>query len=440
MSNGRLIIRNARVLTMLAPGEALAEGVRPGARRGAGMRELGVIPSADVVVDVGRGRIVEVGPHASSRKVQAADEVIDADGRVLMPGFVDCHTHALWVGSRVDEWERKLAGATYQQIAAAGGGIMSSVRAVRAASNEGLRAALDAHLRAMRELGTTTVEVKSGYGLTCEHELRMIETIKAARESGSRARDESFPSVAATALLGHAIDLEFGASGAGGAGGEVGGAGRTREAFVRETIERTLPAAVKLCPGVAVDAFCEQGAWNLEECTRLFRAAQALGCPIRVHADQFTSMGMVGRAIELGARSVDHLEASTDEDIALLGKSESFGVILPACGFHLDGRYAKGRALIDAGTKLCIATNFNPGSAPCMSMGMVIALAVRHGGLTPAEAIVASTLNPARLLGFEDRGFIAPGARADLLLLKHRDERALAYEFGANAIDRVIAS
>jgi imidazolonepropionase len=187
-----------------------------------------------------------------------------------------------------------------------------------------------------------------------------------------------------------------------------------------------------------VDAFCEKGAWSLRDCVRLFRAAIAAGHPIRVHADQFTSLGMVEEAIALGARSVDHLEASTAQTLAALAVSETFGVGLPVCGFHLDGRYAQLGKLVELGGKVCVATNYNPGSAPSPSMAFAIALAVRHCGLTAAQAIVAATLNPAVLLGFGDRGYIAPGARADLILLRHRDERALAYEVGDTPIRRVI--
>jgi imidazolonepropionase len=271
----------------------------------------------------------------------------------------------------------------------------------------------------MFTLGTTTVEVKSGYGLTAEHELKMLRAIghiaqPAAEGDGVR--------VTATALLGHALDPDF-----------------TPQGFVEETIGRTLPQVSAAFPGITIDAFCERGSWDLSDCTRLFTAARSAGHPFRVHADQFTSLGMVEWAISLGARSVDHLEASTLESLKAIANSETFAVGLPICGFHLDGRYAKLGDIIRLGGKACIATNYNPGSAPSPSMPFAIALAVRHCGLTPAQAIVAATLNPACLLGFTDRGYIAPGARADLLLLRHTDERALAYEVGDNPVETVIA-
>jgi imidazolonepropionase len=417
-----IIFRNARVLTM---------GGKPGAARGVAMGEggLGVLARADVVIDSASGLIREVRAGGGAAKGGACAVEIDASGRVLMPGFVDCHTHALWAGSRVDEWEMRLRGATYQEIAAKGGGILSTVRAVRGASDAELDEALSGRLDAMLWHGTTTAEVKSGYGLTLEHELRMLEAIDRARlkreAGGGEVGAMRGMTVVATALLGHAIDLEH-------AGG--------RDEFVRATIEETLAAIARNYPGIAVDAFCEGGAWTREECVRLFERAKALGCPVRVHADQFASLGMVGEAVRLGARSVDHMEASIAADVGALGASKTFAVALPCCGFHLDGRYADGRRLVDAGAQLCIATNYNPGSAPCPSMATAIALAARHCGLTSAEAITAATRNPAALLGFTDRGYVAAGARADLVLLCHRDERALAYEFGANPVEMVICA
>lgn len=408
-----ILIRNAQAITMLAPLE-----LRPPAqgRRGKGMSELGVIPAADVLIENGVvASVVKPGAANPPNLVaRAIDIEIDARGRVLMPGFVDCHTHACWAGSRIDEWERKLAGATYQEIMASGGGIMSTVRATREARGEQLAESLGVRLDHMLRHGSTTIEVKSGYGLTAEHELKMLRAISAAGRSFRGT-------IAMTALLGHAMDPALPA-----------------DRFVAQTINQTLAEVSAEYAGVMIDAFCEKGAWSLEECVRLFEAARTRGHPFRVHADQFTSLGMVERAIRMGALSVDHLEASTDATLAAVAASETFAVSLPVCGFHLDGRFANLKRTIEGGGKVCVATNYNPGSAPCPSMPLALALAVRHCGLTPAQAIVAGTLNPALLLGFRDRGYIAPGARADLLLLKHTDERALVYEVGGNPVESVI--
>ncbi|MCA9291110.1 MAG: imidazolonepropionase [Phycisphaerales bacterium] len=386
----RLLIADARVLTLVGP---------PRPRRGDAMRALGILPRADVLLH--DDRIEAVGPNLPR---PAGATIVDAAGRVLMPGFVDCHTHACWAGQRFDEFDMKLAGAAYLDILAAGGGIMSTVRAVRAADVDDLASGLALRLERMLALGTTTAEVKSGYGLRTDAELRMLLAVRAAAE-------RSPMTVVPTFLGAHAID-------------------RDRPNFIDETIEETLPAVVDAFPGITCDAYCETGAWSVEDTCRLFRAAAARGCPLRVHTDQFHSLGMTRAAIELGASSVDHLEAVDPADLPRLAASDTIAVALPCSGFHLDGRYAPGRAIVDAGAALAIATNYNPGSAPTPSMPFAIALACRELGLTPAEAIVASTVNGACVLGLgADRGQIAPGARADVQLLDSTDERELAYEF-----------
>jgi imidazolonepropionase len=336
------------------------------------------------------------------------EQVLEADGRVLMPGFVDAHTHALWAGDRLDEHELRLRGASYLEILQAGGGIWSTVRSVRAASPGELVARLRERLGRMLREGTTSVEVKSGYGLSSEHELKMLRAIAEAARS--------FPgTVVPTALLGHALDPED-------------------PDFVERTIHETLPAVHQEFPGVAIDAYCEQGAWTLQDCRRLMAAARKLGHPLRLHADQFHSLGAVELGLELGLRSLDHLEATPPEALQRLAREGVFGVMLPASGFHVDGRYANGRAFLDAGGKLVLASNCNPGTAPTSSMPFVIALAVRKLGLSALEAITATTSRAAELLGLPDRGRVAVGLRADLLLLCHRDERQLGYELGGNPV------
>lgn len=386
-----LLFRNARVLTLAGT---------PGARRGRAMHDLGVLDRADVLVRGGRVAAVGAGLDPGDARV------VEAHGRVLMPAFVDAHTHACWAGSRLDEWEAKLAGATYLELLARGGGIMSTVRAVRAATREALRDGLLDRLHAMAREGTAAVEVKSGYGLTTPDELKMLDAIADAHEHWPGQ-------VTQTACIGHALDPEH-------------------EHHAERTIEETLPAVHHRYPGIALDAYCEKGAWSLEQCQRLFAAGRRLGHPVRVHADQFNPLGMVEIAIEMNAVSVDHLEATPPESLDRLAHSETFGVMLPCSGFHLDGRYANGRRFVDAGGRLVLATNCNPGSAPCVSMPMVIALAVRHLGLSVPEAICATTINAAALLGHADCGSIVHNARADLVLLRCRDERELAYTFGAS--------
>ena len=402
-----LLIRHARILTLAQPNtnSNLTGGVRP--RRGAALRELGIIARGDVLVR--DGNIAAVG---ADLPVPPDVEVIEADGQVLMPGFVDCHTHACWAGDRLDEWERQLGGTTQAELRKKGGGLHSTVRAVREATRKQLAAGLRTRLDAMLRGGTTTVEVKSGYGLTIEAELKMLHAIQ-------RAAQEWSGTVVPTALLGGAIDGD-------------------QALYTRMVVREMLPAVWHEFPGITIDARCGEGAWPVEACVRLFERAGKHGLTLRVHADQFGSTGMIPEALRLHARSVDHLEAATKEDLIALATSDTFGVMLPATSFHTGGRYAKAGAFVDSGGLIALSSNYNPGTAPTHSMPLVIALAVRYGGLTLAEAITASTVNAAAVLGLNDRGTIEVGRRADLILLQHRDERLLAYDLGGNPVERVV--
>ncbi len=399
-----LVIENARVLTLSgrrtdAGSVAGFDGGLEAPHRGpADERALGVIERGWVACDAGRITAIGAGPPP------AGLERCDARGRVLLPGFVDCHTHACWAGSRFDEADQRLAGVPYLDILAAGGGIMSTVRATRAASVDALVTATLPRVRAALAQGTTTIEIKSGYGLASEPERRMLDAIRAVAAHTPQR-------IVPTFLGAHAKDP-------------------ANPRWVDEVIDETLPAVSAAFPGIACDAYCEQGAWSRDECERLFRRAIALGLPIRVHADQFNALGMTSLAIDLGARSVDHLEATTDEELRRLAGSGTIGVALPGCGFHMDMRFARGRTLLDLGGALALATNCNPGSSPTIAMPFVIALAVRFLRLTPSEAIVAATRNAAHVLGLgAELGSIDIGKRADLQLLATGDERSLAYEY-----------
>jgi imidazolonepropionase len=401
MVEGSIAIENARIVTCMPP----AGG---GARRGGEMRELRVIERGHVVVEYGRIEHVGDVPLAT----RAASMRIDARGRVLMPAAVDCHTHACWAGERWAEWEMKRAGASYLEILKSGGGILSTVAAVRAAPREALASQLAERLAEMRATGTGAVEVKTGYGLDAATELKMLESILAvARVSPAL--------VVPTLLLGHAID--------------AGNPNQLADmcALVERVAERM--------PGIAVDAYCEDGAWSVAMCRELLEKARRLGFAVRIHADQFNPLGGLELAVELGARSVDHLEASTPSGIAALAASRAIGVALPVCGFALDGRFADGRTLIDRGGALAVASNWNPGSAPSPSAQFAAALAGRHMRLTAAEAICAVTWNAACVLGLEhETGAVLPGMRADLQLLAHRDERAYAHEVAGPGPDATI--
>lgn len=397
-----VIHHNARIVTVAHKSS--------GPRRGAAMAELGVIERGYLVAEAGFITAIGAGDPAAT----LAGTRRDLGGRVLMPAFIDCHTHACFAGDRYAETARRLAGASYLEILAAGGGIMSTVRDTRAADTATLGASLSARLDAMRRTGTVSVEVKSGYGLDLDTELRMLEVISTT----AKARGGT---VVPTFLGAHAVDGD-------------------EETYCSRVIDEVLPAVVARFGPIACDAYCEKGAWSPAWTTRLFERAKELGCPLRVHVDQFNELGFLDAAIALGARSADHLEATSTAALGRLGRSDTIGVLLPGCGLTLDGRFANGRALVDAGGAVAVATNCNPGSSPMTSMPLAIALAARHGGLTHAEALVAATYNAACVLGIDrEVGSLEVGKRAHLIELPTHDERALAYEWGMAAPIAVFA-
>lgn len=391
-----MLISNARILTV-ATGDG---STLP--RRGRAMRELHAVDRGSVRIR--DGRIAEVAEGAL--RPSEGELHIDAEGRVLLPAWVDCHTHSCWAGNRLDEFEARNAGAEYLEILRRGGGIMSTVRATRAADDATLVANLLRRLRRMARLGTGTVEVKSGYGLDTSTELRMLRAVRAAAAHTPQRLVPTF-------LGAHAIDHE-------------------QPNFVERTINETLPAVVDEFPGIACDAFCEEAAWSLADVRRLFENAHDLGCRLRVHTDQFHSLGMTRLAVEMGAISVDHLEALNTADLPHLAHGSTIAVLLPVSGFHLDGRYGPAREIIDAGGAVALATNCNPGSAPTPSMPFVAALATRKLHMTTEEAIVATTFNAACVLEVqEDVGSIEVGKRADLQLLDTVEERDLGFEIAS---------
>lgn len=396
-----LLIINARIIT-------LASETHTNPRRGsAAMRDLGICESGFVLIDVDRGMIADGGNMADMPPdlIKASKKIIDAKGRILLPGFVDCHTHACWAGCRLDEFQKRLEGASYLDVLKSGGGIMATVRATRSISQKQLTHLTIKHLNRMLAFGTTCAEIKSGYGLNTADELKMLRAIDDAQsELGERT-------LIKTALIAHALDPG-------------------QPDFFNATINETLPAISKEFPAITIDAYCEDGAWPLDQTRKLFARAQSLGHPLRIHTDQFNSLGATQLALELGAVSVDHLEAVTESDIPLIANSKTIAVALPASGFNTDDRYAPARKLIDEGAALAIATNYNPGSAPSPSIPFTLALACRKLNMTPAEGIIAATINAACVLNLQNTlGSIEPGKRADLTIWDEKDERALAYEF-----------
>jgi imidazolonepropionase len=391
-----LLIHDARVLTM-------PMGREPA--RGAAMRELGVVDRGWVLIG-DDGLVDRVGtgtpPVASIR--------IDARGRVLMPALIDAHTHACWTGDRWSEWARKRAGEPYLSILNSGGGIMSSVRSVRGSTREDLARTTALRLQRMARVGTGTCEVKSGYGLSTEAELRMLGAI----DDAAAACVAQIGTVA-TCLAGHAIDPGC-------------------PDFIARTLRETLPAIAAARPGTTMDLYIEQGAWMGDDAVRFVATSLALGCPVRAHVDQFTRSGLLADLIGMGVRSVDHLEASSASDLATVAHSGAFAVALPATGFALDMRFMDARRLLDEGGTLVIASNANPGSAPGLGLPFAMQLAARFMGLTSAEILRASITNSAHLLGVSGTvGSIEPGQRADLMLLHDTNEDALVHGLPSGA-------
>lgn len=402
-----LVYNAAQVLTVASPG---------GPKRGAAMGDLGIVAGGAVAVR--DGRVLAVGPTAALRDRVQAVHTLDADGRVVMPGFVDPHTHLVWAGERADEFEMRVAGASYMEIMAAGGGIMNTVRHTRAASLDGLVAQTRPRLERMLAHGTTTVEIKTGYGLNTPDELKQLAAIR-------RLQAETPATLVPTFLGAHAIPAEF--------------KGRTDE-YVDLVVEEMLPAvAQEDVPPRFCDVFCEEGAFSLEQSRRVLVAARVLGFDLKIHVDEFKPLGGTRLAVGLGATSADHLVCTPSEEIELLARSDTIAVALPGTPFGLGHtEYTPARALIDAGGAVALATDCNPGTCWCESMQLMIALACRSMGMTPAEAISAATINAAHAVGLGGEvGSLEPGKRADLVLLDVPSYPHLGYRFGTNLVGAV---
>jgi imidazolonepropionase len=374
--------------------------------RGEALGSVDVLEDAYVLCE--RGQIAAVG---RMRDLPAlADPVEELDGRGLcaVPGLVDCHTHACFAGDRVDEFSLRATGASYEELHAAGGGILSTVRATRAAGEDGLVAAVERHREWMIRAGTATFEAKSGYGLDRDTELASLRAIRAAG---------GIP----TWLGAHAVPPEF----------------DDADAYLDFALSEVLPEASRLAE--AADVFLERGAFNSTQARYYLEACRAAGLALRLHGDQFTESGAVPLAIELGARSVDHLEATGPASVRALGESDVTAVLLPASALFLDRPMAPARALVEAGAAVALATDFNPGSAFCESLPVVCSLASMQLKLTPAEALSACTVNAAHVLARAKRiGRIAPGYQADLTLLAAPDWRYLGYHLGGPVIHSVV--
>jgi imidazolonepropionase len=416
--NADTIVFNAGELVTCAAG-----GVP---QRGAAMRELGIIRGGAVAI--AERRIAAVGTTDEILSAYTAAEMIDAGGRVVMPGFVDPHTHIVYAGDRLDEFELKIKGADYLEILAAGGGIISTVKATRAASEEELAAGARKRLDKMLACGTTTCEIKTGYGLDTETELKMLRVIEEL--------DKTHPiTIVPTLLAAHAIPPEFKDDATGYVElicGEM--LPRAWEWYVTSHFSRKVP--------FFADVFAEKNAFSLEQAREILSTAKEFGFAAKAHVDQFTNLGGSRLGMELNAASIDHLDAISEEEIEMLAASGTIGVVIPTENFNAGKtQFAPARRLIDAGCAVAISTDYNPGSAPCPSQPMAMAISCRYQKLLPAEAINAATINAAFAIGMgEEVGSIELGKRADLVFLIAKDHRAAVYEFGASPVARVMIS
>ena len=397
---GRLLIRDLDQLATPRGGDAPL--------RGAVLGDVEVLERAYVLCE--DGRIASVGRMSDLGALSGDVEELDGRGRCAVPGLVDCHTHACFGGDRVEEFALRAAGASYEELHAAGGGILSTVRATRAAGEDGLRDAVRRHRAWMLAAGTTTFESKSGYGLDRETELASLRVI--AEEGG-----------VATWLGAHAVPPEF----------------DDADAYLDFALREVLPEAAQLAE--AADVFLERGAFDAARARRYLEECRAAGLTLRLHGDQFTESGAIPLAVELGARSVDHLEATGEDGVRTLAKSDVTAVLLPASALVLDRPMPPARALVEAGAAVALATDFNPGSAFCESLPLVCALAATQLHLSPSEALTAVTVNAAHVLGRAgSKGRLAPGYDADIVLLDAPDWRYLAYHLGGRVVSETVVA
>lgn len=418
MSSGDLLIHNIGQLVTCRSTDGRA-------KHGASMLDVGIVQNGAVAI--ADGKFAAVGTTDEVEAKYSSTEKIDAGGRVVTPGFVDPHTHIVYAGDRLGEFELKIKGAEYLEILAAGGGIISTVKNTRAASEEDLVRSGLGRLDKMLACGTTTVEVKTGYGLNPETELKMLRVIE-------RLDLEHAVDIVPTFLAAHTVPPEF----KGNTDGYV-------DLICGEMLEAALEwyeASHFVGNGTPFfcDVFTEKNAFDREQTERILNTALDLGFRIKAHVDQFTNLGGSRLAVESGAVSIDHLDVISDDEIKHLAESDTVGVVIPTENFSAGKtQFAPARKLIDSGCAVAISTDFNPGSAPCPSQQMAMAIATRYQKLLPSEALNAVAINAAFAIGLgSSHGSIEVGKQADLLILDCEDHRQIAYEFGGNLVASVI--
>ncbi len=383
-------------------------------RRGAALRNPGIVEDGALIL---RGDGIEwLGRTTDLPPVPADAEILDIPGKVVLAGLVDSHTHLIFAGSREDEFEQRLQGVSYQEISARGGGIASTVRQVRRASREELKALARPRLERLLRFGVTTLEVKSGYGLTLADEIKCLEAIADLNEEGPCELVPTF-------LGAHAVPPEYHADRAG---------------YLRLLCEDMLPEVARSRLAEFCDVFCETGVFSLEESQRILTQARSLGLRLKVHADELTPLGGAELAARLGATSADHLLCVSEAGIDALAASGTVATLLPGTAFFLGLDYAPARRLIERGAVIALASDCNPGTCPTENLPLVGAMACTQMGLLPGEALTALTLNAAAALGRSERiGSLAPGKQADLVICSVPDYRHLFYHFGVSHVWRV---
>ncbi|MHB8303579.1 MAG: imidazolonepropionase [Acidobacteriaceae bacterium] len=400
-------------------GQLVTMAGAPRARRGpAEMRELATIE--DGAMSIANGVVEQVGTTDELRASLAKDKsisVVDAQGRAVTPGFVDAHTHIAFAGSRAEEFEQRIEGRTYRQIAASGGGIANTVRATRLATEEQLLAQASRHAQWFLRTGTTTIEAKSGYGLSLEGELKILRVVRAL---GQRMPLRVVP----TLLAAHTVPPEF---------------QQDREGYIALILREILPQAQRENLAQFCDVFCDEHAFTLAESRTILTAAKQAGLGLRMHAEQFAADGGAALAAELGAATADHLECTDAQGIVALQHSNVQPVLVPGSVFCLGrSQYPQARAMIDSGLPVVLATDFNPGSSPTTSMPFVMSLACQQMKMLPSEALTAATINAAYSLGLGDTiGSLEPGKAADFLIHEFKDYRELAYFAAVPNLPRV---
>lgn len=404
-----LLIHNIGQLVTLAGANA--------PRCGKAMSELSIIEDGAILIE--DDKIVFVGTSAQAT-IQVTDEVErhDAKGQAVIPGFVDPHTHTVFAGNRADEFGKRLAGASYLDILAAGGGILDTVRKTRAASQEDLESQAGEALRTMLEWGTTTVEIKSGYGLDYETEIKQLEVIK------KLGQNEAYPTLVATFLGAHALPPEY---------------ADKREAYLDLLCNELIPLVAERGLAQFCDVFCEKGVFTIEESRRILETGQEHGLLPKVHADEIVPLGGAGLAADLKATSADHLCFASEPDLAKMVAAGTVAVLLPGTSFMLRHKEdAPARRMIELGLAVALATDYNPGTCPVTSMPLMIGLACLRMNLTPAEALVAATINAAWAIGRGDKvGSLEVGKQADLLILDVPSYAHIPYFFGKNLVRKV---